>query len=285
LASRFSGCYGYSCYSTACNGGSCLGSSCFGTSCLGYTCLGGSGFGSDNPPGVFGPTGPQSGWAAHGVYYAAPGAIPRGHPTTITPGPGSGCFGDSYLNYSCYGSPIFLNRSATLTQGTHYGDPIYSPTSWGYGVGFGSGPIYYGVDFQPNYNACCAPGLGVIIPQTNPMIPPQVRLGAGFEVAKATPAAAPARLTIDLPADAKLFVDGVATKGEGPSRNFHTPDLPGGQTFYYELKAELVVDGKPVTETKKVVVTAGDALRESFPRLVAAAAAAKEKEATALAKK
>jgi uncharacterized protein (TIGR03000 family) len=238
---------------------------------------GGNGGMSMNPPGVIGPTGPQSGWAAHGVYYAAPGAIPDGHPVTITQGPGSGGFGDSYLNYSGYGSPVFMNRVGRLSRSTHYGDPIYSPTSFGYGVGFGSGPIYYGPDFHPNYGDCCVPGMGTIITPApgNPMIPPQVQIDRSrdHEVSKALPNAAPARLTIELPTDAKLYVDGTATKGEGPTRNFHTPDLPAGQTFYYELKAELVVDGKTVTESKQVLVRAGDTLTETFPKVVAAAAA------------
>jgi uncharacterized protein (TIGR03000 family) len=240
-----------------------MGASCFG-SCFG------NGFGgaSANPPGVTGPFGPQAGWAAHGVYYAQPGAIPRGHPVTITPGPGSGCFGDSYLNYSCYGSPIYLNRSATLTGPTSYGDPIYSPAAYGYGVGFGSGPLYYGPDFHPNYAPSAETGLGT------PMTPPQVRIDRSgeYEVAKAKPNASPARLSVELPVDAKLYVDGVLTKGEGTTRNFHTPDLPGGQTFYYDLKAELVVDGRTVSETKTVLVKAGDAISESFPKVMTAAA-------------
>lgn len=259
MKKHFAGhCHG--CYSTChgCSGSSCMGSSCFGTSCVG----------SVNPPGVYGPFGPQAGWAAHGVYYAEPGAIPNGHPLTITPGPGSGCFGDSYLNYSGYGSPIFHNRSGMLTRSTHYGDPVYTYTSFGYGVGFGSGPVYYGPDFHPAYGPCCDGGLMPAV------TPPQVKIdnsGTGNEVTRARPQAAPARLTLELPADAKLYVDGSLVKGEGGSRNFHTPDLPAGQTFYYELKAEVTVDGRAVTEAKTVLVKAGEASTQSFGKLLAAA--------------
>lgn len=271
LAARWSchgSCYG-SCFGSSCMG-SCFGSSCFGSSCTG-SCFGSSCVGSMNPPGVYGPYGPQAGWAAHGVYHADPGAVPHGNPVTITRGPGSGCFGDSYLNTACYGSPIFINRSATLSGPTHYGHPMYSSTSFGYGVGYGSGPVFYGPDFQPPYGPCCEPGMGTIIQPAAPT-PPQVRIDrSGYDAARAKPNAAPARLTVELPADAKLFVDGAVTKGEGNTRNFHTPDLPAGQTFYYELKAELVVDGKTVTEKKTVLVKAGDAISEGFPKLTAAA--------------
>ena len=51
-----------------------------------------------------------------------------------------------------------------------------------------------------------------------------------------------------------------------------TPPLPVGQKFYYEVRAELVVDGKTVTEEKKVVVEAGANLTAAFPVLIAAVA-------------
>jgi len=83
---------------------------------------------------------------------------------------------------------------------------------------------------------------------------------------------APARLTIELPADAKLFVDGQLIAGSGPSRQFHTPELPAGQAFYYELKAEVIVNGKASIEEAKVVVKAGEVSTAKFEKLVAAAA-------------
>lgn len=266
LSGLFGGCHGSSCYSSACYGSSCLGSSCLGSACYGSSCLGSC----SGVPGVYGLTGSQAGWAAHGVYYADPGAIPYGHPVTITPGPGSGCFGDSYLNYSCYGSPIFVNRSGMLTGPTHYGTPIYSPTSFGHGSCFGSGPVYYGPDFHPTYY----PGVGTGV------TPPQVRIDKSeHELTRAKPQSGPARLTVELPADATLYVDGVLTKGEGNTRNFHTPDLPAGQTFYYELKAEVTVDGKTLTDSKRVLIKAGAVLNEGFPQLIAAAKADADRNA------
>jgi uncharacterized protein (TIGR03000 family) len=79
---------------------------------------------------------------------------------------------------------------------------------------------------------------------------------------------APARLTVELPAGAKLFVDGTPTTLSGAVRQFHTPALPAGQAFYYELKAEVTVGGKTEVEQKRVVVRAGETITAEFPRLL-----------------
>jgi uncharacterized protein (TIGR03000 family) len=94
--------------------------------------------------------------------------------------------------------------------------------------------------------------------------------------------AAPARLTIEVPATAKLYVDGKLTNTMGSTRNFHTPDLPTGEQFYYTVKAELVIDGEPMVEEKKVQVRAGANITEAFPKLIAAA---KNSNGTTLVKK
>jgi uncharacterized protein (TIGR03000 family) len=93
-----------------------------------------------------------------------------------------------------------------------------------------------------------------------------------FQAAQSTPQAAPARLTIELPEDAQLFVDGQATKGTGKSRNFHTPDLNQDRTYFYDLKAIITVEGQEIVEEKRVIVRAGEAVNEAFPKLIAAKA-------------
>lgn len=179
---------------------------------------------------------------------------------------------------ACYGSPIFNNRTGTLSGPTVYGWPVYSPTSFGYGSCFGSGPLYYGPDFQqggsfaPMYTPI--QGSGIIkdgLGSTNGVPTITIDGTREFRAAEGKPAAAPARLTVELPAAAKLYVDGALVGGESATRNFHTPDLTPGKTFYYDLKAEVTVGGKTVTEEKRVLVKAGDVLSEAFPKLIAAA--------------
>lgn len=82
-----------------------------------------------------------------------------------------------------------------------------------------------------------------------------------------------ANISIELPEGAKLYVDGHMINAE--SRKFHTPKLPKGKKFYYEMKAEMVVAGKAVTEEKTIIVKAGDKLTERFGTLYTAVASAK----------
>ena len=72
---------------------------------------------------------------------------------------------------------------------------------------------------------------------------------------------APAKLIVNLPADAKLYVDGKQTKSTTGQRVFVTPNLPAGRDFSYELKVEIEQDGEPVTWTKTATVRAGETTR------------------------
>jgi uncharacterized protein (TIGR03000 family) len=67
------------------------------------------------------------------------------------------------------------------------------------------------------------------------------------------PAVGPARITVKLPADAKLFVDGRATKQTGAVREFVTPPtLVAGLSYQYKLRAEWPQDGQTVTREQVV---------------------------------
>jgi uncharacterized protein (TIGR03000 family) len=79
-----------------------------------------------------------------------------------------------------------------------------------------------------------------------------------------------ASLKFQVPADAKLYVDGQLTTPTGTERAFVTPALTPGQRYYYDVKAELTVGEKTVTEEKRVIVQAGSNVVETFPKLTAA---------------
>jgi uncharacterized protein (TIGR03000 family) len=78
------------------------------------------------------------------------------------------------------------------------------------------------------------------------------------------PAAAPARLIVNLPADAKLFLDDQSTTSRSAERTFFTPALEPGRVYTYTVRAEIVRDGQTLTESKVVEVTAGNISRVSF---------------------
>jgi uncharacterized protein (TIGR03000 family) len=76
-----------------------------------------------------------------------------------------------------------------------------------------------------------------------------------------------ARLIVELPAGAKLFVDDAPISDAAPKKSFRTPELQKGQEYYYEVRAELIRDGKPVSESRKIVVKAGEVIRTDFRSL------------------
>ena len=85
-----------------------------------------------------------------------------------------------------------------------------------------------------------------------PLRPP----GAGYH-----PAYGPARsltLNVKVPADAKVFVNGMATTSTGTDRQYISKGLKAGSRYSYEVRAEFAVDGQTVTQTKNVQLGAGE---------------------------
>ncbi len=77
-----------------------------------------------------------------------------------------------------------------------------------------------------------------------------------------TAADAPAHVTITAPADARLTVDGVEIPGS--ARTFSTPPLLAGRTFYYTVTAEMTRDGRKVSDSRRVLVSAGGDVSVEF---------------------
>jgi uncharacterized protein (TIGR03000 family) len=103
-----------------------------------------------------------------------------------------------------------------------------------------------------------------VVPSATPSKPAE-----GMPAPGAAPAGAPrpggaAKLILDVPANAKLFVDDLPMTGKEVTRQFATPVLEPGQTYYYTVRVEFNRDGKPVSETRRVLVRAGELVRESF---------------------
>lgn len=238
---------GYGC------GGSACYSSCYGTSCVGasYACYG-------SCSGCFGgcyggPLFPRLNALAHGFGDRLRGAFaPLGSYATCYGCTGSACYG-SCLGASCFG----------CSGGVYYGSAVYGGC---YGTSC--------VGCHGCFGGCV--GLPVALGHDLPAVPAVSFAAPTAEVVAMKPAGDPAAasLVVSLPAAARLYVDGQLVAGDGPARRFHTPPLAAGQSFYYELKAELLVGGKTEVEETKVVVRAGDSKDVGFPRLLTAAARA-----------
>ena len=83
---------------------------------------------------------------------------------------------------------------------------------------------------------------------------------------------ATAKVMVKVPADAKLYVDGVLCPQTTPVRSFETPKLDAGVTYTYTLKAELVRNGKTMTDSKKIEMQAGKEVSVDFTDLTSVVA-------------
>jgi uncharacterized protein (TIGR03000 family) len=65
------------------------------------------------------------------------------------------------------------------------------------------------------------------------------------------------RLTVSVPADAKVFVNDLLTKSTGERRQYSSSGLQPAAVYGFRVRAEFVRDGKPISEEKTVQLTAG----------------------------
>jgi len=71
-------------------------------------------------------------------------------------------------------------------------------------------------------------------------------------------------LAVEVPADAKIFVNGQETSSTGEIRQYISRNLQPGYNYTYEVKAEIIVDGKTVTDVKTVDLKAGEVAKVAF---------------------
>ncbi len=71
-------------------------------------------------------------------------------------------------------------------------------------------------------------------------------------------------LMVDVPADAKIYVNGQSTSSTGENRQYVSRNLSTGYSYTYEVKAELVRDGKTLEVVKTVDLRAGETANVAF---------------------
>lgn len=71
-------------------------------------------------------------------------------------------------------------------------------------------------------------------------------------------------LTVSVPADAKVFINGQSTTSTGELRQYASRGLQAAAVYPYRVRAEFVRDGKPVSEEKTVQLTAGQTSSLTF---------------------
>jgi uncharacterized protein (TIGR03000 family) len=194
----------------------------------------------------------MGGLFGHGHFGSCHGSSCTGHTCC---GGGSSCCG----GYSCAGG-------GASSWGPPIGMPPYTLHGYNSGGGYGYGQPVVWADSESVYGRITnvnSPTVTIPPTDTKPMVPPKPMTdpvkGMG------------ANIKFKVPADARLFVDGKLTVLTGTERSFTTPSLVAGEKFFYDVKAELMVNGFFVVEEKRVIVEAGSDLTESFPKLFAAA--------------
>jgi uncharacterized protein (TIGR03000 family) len=65
-------------------------------------------------------------------------------------------------------------------------------------------------------------------------------------------------ITVSVPYDAKVTINGLLTKSTGSERKFFSSGMLPGAAYEYQVKAEVVRDGKVLVETHSVLLRAGE---------------------------
>ncbi len=73
-----------------------------------------------------------------------------------------------------------------------------------------------------------------------------------------------AKIRLEIPQGAKLFVDGKLIANEKAVRTFRTPALEQGEVYFYDIRIELARDGQNLVETQRILVTAGQEVAANF---------------------
>jgi uncharacterized protein (TIGR03000 family) len=120
-------------------------------------------------------------------------------------------------------------------------------------IGYGFYPVPYRKDRYDTFEKMpwAAPCSGA---DAAPLAGSEARPAAAGQL---PPLDQPATIVVRVPADAEVWLDDAPTKQTGASRAFASPPLTVGEKYVYEVRARWTSDGRPVEQTRRVVVTAG----------------------------
>jgi uncharacterized protein (TIGR03000 family) len=180
---------------------------------------------------------------------------------------GCGCYGGNYGG--CYGG---------CYGGYGYGGGYYGGC---YGGCYGGGRYYGGGGYGGCYGGCYGGYAGygayggwscygggtygpVVVPSGVPVNPGPGGAPEKLGEPKKQDETTRAKVMIDVPANAKLYIDDQPMSNKTGQRAFLTPPLVRGQTYFYDVKIVVTVDGREKAETQRVILRAGDVVAASF---------------------
>ena len=118
-----------------------------------------------------------------------------------------------------------------------------------------SGGSQWGRPSAPAYVLSYVPS-SYAIPTVSAMAPPAENDYAYGSTEELVYYAAP--INVRVPANAEVWFDGTRTSQTGSQRSFVSPPIQPGRDYVYEIRARWVQAGRPVEETRRIIVRAGD---------------------------
>jgi uncharacterized protein (TIGR03000 family) len=166
--------------------------------------------------------------------------------------------------YRGYHSGVYGYYGGYPYYGGYYGGyPYYGGY---YGSNYGSYPYYSGYYPAYGYYPYYSSGLS-----SDSVYDPGysgVTLGSDQFPSLSTspaPASTGAQVTVTVPRGAEVWFDDMPTTSTGPVREFHSPSLTPGNRYTYTVRARWMVNGREVTQTQRIGVTAGGHVDVRFP--------------------
>ena len=142
-----------------------------------------------------------------------------------------------------------------------YGYAPYFSGYYPYGYGYSSYDSPYADDssWYPGLGGAYSPGNAGGFTSVSPLSGTSQGLAPSAQ-------ADTAHVTVRVPAGADIWINGSNTDSAGPVREFQSPALTPGQQYTYEFRARWKNDdGREVTQTQQVALTAGAHARVDFP--------------------
>jgi uncharacterized protein (TIGR03000 family) len=174
-------------------------------------------------------------------------------------GHGGGYHGGGGMHHSGY-------HSGHYGSGSGYGGYGVRRNPYGWGVGFGWGLSgYWGGDGYWDYPDYMHDGYPYYTtsPNVGGYYLPQVDAYFGSSPLPAAPLPV-AMVHVLVPDDAKVWFNGTQTAQVGKEREFTSPPLKLGRMYKYEVRAEWHVGAKLMSETREIVVRAGNGVTINF---------------------
>ncbi len=200
------------------------------------------------------------------VVVAAPVAVPAEEDTTVVPAvdpmavpvavPG-GSYGS--ISQPVYATPTY--GYSGMTPGAVYGGG--TPIDSGYvnpGYSLGEIPIdggYIDQSGAPGALQNVSPGSGSVIQGNGDLqVPPPGPDNDSTRISN--PSKNSAVLTLNVPEDAKVYINDKLTRTDGESRSYVSRNLKPNRKYQYLVKAVVVRDGKDVVRTQMVTIKTGE---------------------------